>query len=145
MLETPTDLTDVAAGRPLVLYDGDCGLCERSVQFILERDPKERFVFAPLQSQLARDLIRSIGADPDRLETIVLRDEAGRMHLRSGAALRIAARLRAPWPLLAAGLVLPPLLRDGVYKWIARRRLRWFGSADSCRLPDPKRPARFLR
>lgn len=139
-----SDSERMQRGRPLVLYDGECGLCARSVQFVLERDRAGRFCFAALQSDLGRAVVDRAGGDPEQLDSMVLRDERDRVHFKSGAALRVAARLPWPWRAAAVGLLVPPLLRDAIYDFVARRRLRWFGTAESCRLPRAGESSRFL-
>lgn len=133
-----------AEGRPLLLYDGNCGLCDRSVQFVLRRDRGGHFRFAALQSEPARRLVAELGFDPEAVDSVILVDEEGNAARESTAALRTAARLGWPWRALAAALVLPRALRDPVYRFIAKRRLRWFGSADACRLPAPGEREQFL-
>ncbi|MEZ6016256.1 MAG: DCC1-like thiol-disulfide oxidoreductase family protein [Planctomycetota bacterium] len=133
-----------ADGRALLLYDGACGLCDRTVQFILRHDRAGRFCFAPLQAPAVRALVTEFGFDPDAVDSVVLVDERGEASRESTAALRTLARLGWPWRLGAVALALPALLRDPFYRFIARRRLRWFGAADACRLPSPGDRARFL-
>jgi predicted DCC family thiol-disulfide oxidoreductase YuxK len=132
----------------IVLFDGVCNLCNASVQFIIDRDPGATMRFAALQSPEGRRILAGFGhpavdAAAAGPETIVL-VEGGRVYDRSTAALRIARRLRAPWPLLAVMLVVPRALRDLVYRWAAARRYRWFGKTDACRVPTPELKARFL-
>lgn len=129
----------------IVLFDGVCNFCNASVQFIIDRDPTQRFRFAPLQSDVAKDLLRAHGVtppvgDPD---TIILVD-GDRIHMRSGAALRIARQLAGAWKLLAIFLVVPWFLRDLGYLIIAKNRYRFFGKSDTCRIPTPEFRARFL-
>jgi predicted DCC family thiol-disulfide oxidoreductase YuxK len=117
--------------HPAILFDGVCNLCNGAVQFIIARDPSAQFRFAPLDSAAARSLI----------------DEAtprGQMYTRSAAALRIARRLRFPWPLLYGFIIVPRPLRDAVYDLIARHRYRWFGKRDTCMVPTPDLRSRFL-
>ncbi len=126
-----------------MLFDGACNLCNASVQFVLRRDPGARFRFAALQSRAAIDLLAAAGwsgALPDSVALIA----DGRVQWRSAAALGIARRLRWPWPLLAAFVVVPRPVRDFVYDFVARRRLRWFGRRESCMVPTPELRARFL-
>jgi predicted DCC family thiol-disulfide oxidoreductase YuxK len=128
---------------PVVLFDGVCNLCNGSVRFIIERDPHKHFQFAPLQSEAATRLIR---ASPDSLalpDSIVLIDD-GRLYVRSAAALRIARRLRFPWPALWLFMVVPRPIRDRVYDLIARHRYRWFGKSDTCMVPTQEIRDRFL-
>ena len=129
----------------IVLFDGVCNFCNASVQFIIDRDPAQRFRFAPLQSDVAKDLLRAHGVtppvgDPD---TIILVD-GDRVHMRSGAALRIAGQLAGAWRILAIFLVVPWFLRDLGYLIIAKNRYRFFGKSDTCRIPTPEFRARFL-
>ena len=128
----------------LVLFDGVCNLCHGSVRFIVDRDPRGVFRFASLQSQVGAEAARALGADASQLDSILL-IEGGRLYRESTAALRIARRLSGLWPLLALFLVLPALLRDPVYRLIARYRYRWFGKTDVCRLPAPGEAERFLQ
>ena len=129
----------------IVLFDGVCNFCNASVQFIIDHDPAKRFAFAPLQSDVGKELLRERGVaapdgDPD---TIILVD-GDRVHMRSGAALRIARHLAGAWKLLAAFLVVPWFLRDLAYVIFAKNRYRLFGRSDTCRLPTPEFRARFL-
>jgi predicted DCC family thiol-disulfide oxidoreductase YuxK len=126
----------------VILFDGLCNLCAGSVRFVLERDSAGAFDFASLQSEAARRLIA--GRSPaDLPDSIVLVDTDG-VHLRSDAALRIAARLRRPWPVLALFRILPRALRDAVYDFVARRRYGWFGKRETCLVPTPELRNRFL-
>lgn len=128
---------------PLVLYDGTCGLCDRSVQLILRHDRAERFRFAALQSELGQRLLREHGLKADALDTVVL-VHAGRAYTKSRAALRVAGMMDRPWPLLRALLVVPRPVADFVYDRVANNRYRWFGRVDACMLPPPEVRARFL-
>ena len=127
----------------LILFDGVCNLCNGAVNFIIDRDPDGVFRFAPLQSDVAQEHLAGTPAAGTTLDTIVLVED-GTPYVRSTAALRIARRLTAPWPLLALFLAVPRPLRDAVYNWIARNRYDWFGRRDQCRLPTPDLKERFL-
>lgn len=131
--------------RPLLLFDGECGLCTSSVRFILDRDRTKALRFASLQSEFGRRVVTRHGLDPDELSTLVLVDERERLALRSTAALRVASEhLRFPWRLAGVFRIVPRFIRDGVYRWIARNRTRWFGTSDACELPAPGQPERFV-
>jgi predicted DCC family thiol-disulfide oxidoreductase YuxK len=127
----------------IVLFDGKCNLCARSVQFIIRRDARRRFRFAPRESDAGTALLAPYGMVETPPNSIVLISD-GRVYLRSDAALRIAAQLRWPWPLLGAFLLIPAPLRDCAYRFIAKRRYRWFGESDSCWVPTPELRSRFL-
>ena len=131
----------------VILFDGVCNLCNGAVLFVLDRDPRARFRFAPLQGDEAGRRLAAHGPEAERvraaLSSIVLLED-GVLHTRSTAALRIARRLRWPWPLLYAAIAIPAPVRDLVYDWVARNRYRWFGREEACRLPTPALRARFL-
>ncbi|MBI3943231.1 MAG: thiol-disulfide oxidoreductase DCC family protein [Chloroflexi bacterium] len=127
----------------MILFDGICNLCTRSVQFILKRDPRSYFRFASLQSPAGQRLLQAYGLPPNLVESVIL-IEHNRVYGRSDAALRIASHLSGGWPLLRVLLIVPRPIRDAVYSWIANRRYRWFGTAETCLVPSPNMRARFL-
>src|SRR5262249_30533824 len=92
------------ARHPILLFDGVCNLCHGGVRFVLDRDRTARFRFAPLQSDVGRDLVAKSGRDPDALGTMMLIDADG-AHEKSTAILRTARALGLPWswswPLIA--------------------------------------------
>jgi predicted DCC family thiol-disulfide oxidoreductase YuxK len=138
---------------PLLLYDGECGLCARSVQWVLEHDRVKAIRFAPLQGETAAPILARHGLAPDPQAgwgSLVLVDDPGgpreRVLQRSSAALAVGRSMGGPWPSMArfAGLV-PGTLRDAVYDVIARNRIRWFGKApDACRIPRRDERPRML-
>lgn len=129
---------------PVILFDGVCNLCNGAVNWLIDRDRDAHFKFASLQSDAARLALQAANAGNPLPDSIVLIDEAG-VHVRSDAALRIAAQLRWPWSSLRLLAIVPRVLRDAVYDMIARHRYRWFGQRDSCRLPGPGDRDRFLQ
>ncbi len=126
----------------MILYDAACGLCDRSVRFILKRDRKAVYRFAALGTEVAQGLAPGVetGAGAG---SVVLVDGDG-VYVRSEAAIRIAARLGAPWSWCRAGRLIPRSWRDAMYDFVAARRYRWFGAAEACELPDPSWRERFL-
>ena len=134
--------TSATGTSAVVIFDGLCHFCDRSVQFMLRHDRRDYFRFAPSQSDAARPLLArcNLSTAPG---TIVLVDADG-CWTRSTAALRIARALGAPWSILAVLLWLPVAVRDPVYALIARNRLRWFGRRDACRIPTAEEARRFL-
>ncbi|WP_019912952.1 thiol-disulfide oxidoreductase DCC family protein [Paenibacillus sp. HW567] len=130
-------------GKSVVLIDGVCHLCQGLVRFILPRDPKGRFLFAPLQSQISRELMLENGLVPGGLSTVVLL-ENGVCYTESAAVLRIARGLRFPWPAVYVFIIVPRPLRDSLYRFVARNRYRWFGRDEQCLVPTPEIRRRFL-
>jgi predicted DCC family thiol-disulfide oxidoreductase YuxK len=138
-------MAEVSGEPPVVLFDGVCNVCNRAVNFIIDRDPEGTFRFASLQSEAGRTMLQGFGrttpeGDP---ETIVVVDRS-RLYEQSGAMLRIARHMRGAWPLLTGLLVVPRPLRDALYRWAAARRYKWFGKSDTCRVPTQELRARFL-
>jgi predicted DCC family thiol-disulfide oxidoreductase YuxK len=130
--------------HPVLLFDGVCNLCNAAVRFIVRRDPRGRFRFASLQSDVAVRLLRIHGVMIENMpDSMVLIDEH-RIFTRSAAALRIVRRLQLPWRVLYALIIIPRPLRDWAYDFIARRRYRWFGRRDQCMMPSPEIQSRFL-
>ncbi|RED93185.1 putative DCC family thiol-disulfide oxidoreductase YuxK [Marinoscillum furvescens DSM 4134] len=128
----------------VILFDGVCNLCNSSVDFVIRRDKQKRFQFASLQSPEAEQLLKEAGSpQPTELESVVLVKE-DRVYNRSDAALEIARNLSGLWPLLYVFKLIPRALRDAVYRYIAKKRYRWFGKRDTCRLPDESEKERFL-
>src|SRR5436305_633661 len=89
----------MANEHPIVLFDGVCNLCNRSVQFIIQHDPQGRFRFASLQSELGAELRVRLGIDPQAIDSIIL-IEGDRWYRESDAALRIARGLSGAWKML---------------------------------------------
>ncbi len=129
--------------QSIILFDGVCNLCNSSIDFILKRDPKHRFLVGPLQEEVGQSLLKKHRIDGEYLDSLIL-IENGRIFKRSTGALRIARHLSGLWPILYPLIWIPAFLRDPVYDWIGRNRYRWFGKKETCRLPTPEEKARFL-
>jgi len=130
----------------VLLYDGLCGFCDRTVQFILARDPGGSMHFAPLQGEYARQVLSEHPSLRD-VDSLILVEAVAEPHLalvRSDAVLAIADYLGWPWRAAAAFRIVPRALRDWAYDLFARHRHRLFGRYDACPLPSPEVRARFL-
>lgn len=125
----------------IVLFDGECNFCDRSIQFIFKRDPKGHFRFASLQSEKGKALLHEYGLENIGMSSMVL-IKNGQAYTKSGAALRIAKHLSGLWPVLVIFLAVPPFIRNFVYDQIAKRRHRL--AKEKCELPTPEFRARFL-
>ena len=139
----------MADTNPIILYDGVCGLCNRLVQFLLKRDKEGRLRFASLQSDFAAKVLQRHGIDAKDLDTMNVIENyeqpGERVLQRSDAILRAGRELGGLWGVLAsAGKLVPRVLRDPVYRFVARNRYRVFGKYESCMLPDPNQRSRFL-
>jgi predicted DCC family thiol-disulfide oxidoreductase YuxK len=130
------------ASERIVVFDGVCNFCSRSVRFILEHDVRGRLRFAPLQSGIGRDLLERNGIDPADAQTFLLVD-GDNVYVRSDAALEIARDL-GRWRWLRVFGVLPRGLRDWMYAVLATNRYRWFGKRSVCFVPTEEQRARFI-
>ena len=119
----------IMKGKGMVLYDGYCNLCSRTVRWIVRNDPQKRFSFQPFPEPESR-----LGSEKE-LETVMLEMD-GKRYERSTAVIRIATGLRFPWPLLGVLFAIPRFIRDPLYNLVARNRKRWFGIRETCYLPD---------
>jgi predicted DCC family thiol-disulfide oxidoreductase YuxK len=132
-----------------VLYDGACGLCQRSVRLLLRADRRGVLSFTPLQGETAAALTAT-GRLPAGLGLSSMAFLRGGgtacedVLVRSDAVLAALTSAGGPWRLAGALRIVPRRLRDAVYDAVARRRYAWFGPADACRLPTPAERARFL-
>jgi predicted DCC family thiol-disulfide oxidoreductase YuxK len=129
--------------KPLVIFDGVCHLCQSSVQFIIQRDPKGIFNFVPMQSSTAQKILQNEYPEVLAGDTVLLVED-GEIYGKSEAALRICRRLRGPWRWLWIFRYVPETIRDGIYIFIARNRYKWFGRSQVCMMPRPEWTGRFL-
>jgi predicted DCC family thiol-disulfide oxidoreductase YuxK len=133
---------------PVLLYDGLCGFCDGTVQFILRHDRRGTLKFATLQGDFAREVIarQPEGGGVDSL-VLVGRDVASgeeRVFVRSEGALEVARYLGGTWHVARGVAIVPRFLRDWAYDAFARIRYRVFGRYDSCPIPTPEQRARFI-
>lgn len=129
--------------RPVLLFDGVCNLCTGSVQWLIERDPEDRFRFASLQSDAGQALLAELGLPADYVDSIVL-VEGEEYYTKSTAGLRVAKRLGLPYSAVYPLVVVPSVVRDRVYDFVANNRYEVFGRKDSCMVPSPEVRDRFL-
>jgi len=143
MIMSNSTLPAVTSAPPAtVFFDGVCGMCNESVDFIIRRDTQRRFRFAPLQGSTAAERLQ---VPPERLlKSIVLEDQSGQ-HFRSDAIWRILVGLGGLWAVAGRALwLIPRPVRNWGYDFIGERRYRIFGKKETCRLPSEEEVALFL-
>ena len=131
--------------QPVVVYDGVCLLCSRWIRFLLKHDQAGRYLFAAMQSDSGRTLLKSHGLDPDSPFSMLL-VENGHGYTDTTAIARVLRGLpdrRWHW-LSAAMLSVPRRLRDSVYRLVARNRYQLFGRSAQCFAPTPEQRERFM-
>lgn len=126
----------------IILFDGECNLCNSSVQFILKRDRIGYFQFASLQGEVGTKLLQQYDLQLDLNSFFLIED--GRFYSKSSAALRVCKHLDGAWKIFSIFLVVPSPIRDFFYKLIAKNRYKWFGKQESCMIPTPEIRNRFL-
>ena len=129
--------------RPIIVFDAECLLCSANAQFVLDHDRHGRFLLASMQGEAGSALYRRFGIDPTDPDTLIV-VEGDRVRRDSDAILAIWSGLGWPWRAGAMFRLVPRLLRDHVYRWVARNRYRLFGRRDTCWLPDPAFRDRML-
>lgn len=134
------------AGHPVLLFDGVCNLCNGYVDYVVRHDPEAVFRLAPLQSDVADEVVADCEReiDTDALEGFVLVEPDGSCYEKSTAVLRTLARLDTPLRHTKHLLYVPRFLRDLVYGAVARSRYTIFGRRETCRLPTEDEADRFL-
>ena len=130
-------------GSAIIFFDGLCNLCNGAVQFTIQRDPKDLFRFASLQSNFAQETLAPFQIEPKKGDSFVLL-ENGKIYQRSTAALSVVRKLKGLWPLLYAFIIVPQFIRDEIYNFIAKNRYKWFGKEESCWVPTQELKSKFL-
>ena len=130
--------------KKIVLFDGICNLCNRSVLFIIRRDHKDQFRFAALQSEIGEHFLKERHIDSAETDSIILYEPGVAYYTRSSAALIIGKSFGGIWRLLTVLEWIPRPIRDFFYNLIARNRYRWFGRKEFCMIPTPELQSKFL-
>ena len=131
-----------SSGSAVILFDGTCAFCERSVRFIATRD-NGYFKFGASQNEEGRALLARYGTTREAAKSLILIED-GEIHLRSTAVLRVAGRLTAPWRFARLFLLVPQPIRDAAYRVVAAVRHRVAGRSNACEIPPPEIRARLI-
>jgi predicted DCC family thiol-disulfide oxidoreductase YuxK len=128
---------------PIILFDGFCNFCNRTVHIIIEYDKDAQFQFAASQSTAGIDILQKFNLDQTSSASVILIDNE-KVYIKTDAVIQIAKQLSG-WPRLLMGLkIVPKFLRDFGYDLIAKNRYTLFGKKDSCRMPNESERNRFL-
>lgn len=127
----------------IVVFDAQCLLCNRWVQFLLRHDRRGVFQFASIQGAAGQALLARVHLRAEGLQTLLL-VEGGRTWQHTAALLRVLDGLGWPWRAAWAAWLVPAPLRDAAYRWLARNRYRFLGRSDTCMMPPADAAARFL-
>lgn len=123
---------ELPKGKKIILFDGDCNLCDAAVQYIIKYDKSDVFRFVSLQSELGQRLLKHIGIQSDKMDSIVLYEPGIAYYYKSSAALEIAKNLQGIFTLATLFRLLPSGIRDLLYDYVAKKRYKWYGKKESC-------------
>lgn len=130
--------------KNILFFDGVCNLCNASVAFILKREKSNKLLYASLQGETAKEILKNKGDYIDNLSSIVLYKN-NKIYDKSTAALLVAKDLKVLWPLFYYLFIWwPKPIRDTIYSWIAKNRYKWFGKQEQCMIPEKSVSHRFL-
>jgi predicted DCC family thiol-disulfide oxidoreductase YuxK len=127
----------------VIVFDGVCHLCNRWVQFLLPRDRQGKFRFAAMQGTSGKALLQQYGLDPDDPVSFLYLSN-GTAYTDTEAIIRVLSSLGGLWKGAKLLYLLPPFVRNALYRSLARNRYHWFGKMDYCMRPTPEWEARFL-
>ena len=139
-------IDNIPKNKKLILFDGVCNLCNSSVLYVLKHDKKNLFLFAPLQSEVGKDLIKihNININTNKTDSVILYTPEKGITYKSTAALKIASHLGFPRNMMAIFYIIPPFIRNWVYDYIAKNRYKWYGKKKTCMIPTPELKSKFL-
>lgn len=132
---------DVEA-NPIVLFDGVCNYCNTMVNFAIKWNKKRNLRFAPLQTDIGISL-RNKFSVPINTDSVVF-IEKNQAYIYSTAALKICKHLSFPAKLIYCFIIVPSIIREPIYKWVAANRYRWFGRKETCMIPTNEIKNLFL-
>jgi len=128
--------------RHIVIFDGVCNFCNSSVNFIIKRDPTGIFAFTPMQSGLAKELMRKHNINTSIDTFMLIKND--QCYVFSTAALEITKGLTGFWYLFNGFRIVPVVIRDFIYKAFARNRYVLFGKREICIVPNDEVRSRFV-
>ncbi|KQT91213.1 hypothetical protein ASG60_21490 [Methylobacterium sp. Leaf469] len=126
-----------------MIFDTRCILCSRWVHFLLRHEAETRLHFIGAWSPSGLALAARYGFEPQDLQKTYLVITEGVALKRSDAGLALLGHMKPPWRWLRLLRIVPKPIRDSVYDVVARNRYRWFGTIDTCLVPDPALRDRF--
>lgn len=130
--------------KKIILFDGVCNLCDSAVQFIIKHDSNDIFRFVALQSDLGEEIIKHLGIDTHKTDSIILFEPGLAYYYKSEAAFEIAKKLGGLFYLASIFSILPTSFSNFVYDYVAKNRYQWYGKKHICMIPSPALKAKFL-
>lgn len=130
--------------KKIILFDGECNLCDWSVQLLLRNDPKDIFRFASLQSKIGQNIQQKYNIDTNHMDSVILIDDINRYKSKTSAVFSMTRSMGKLWPLFNIFWIVPKPIRDWVYTFITKRRYQWFGRRNTCNIMTNDIKHKFL-
>ncbi len=124
--------------QKVILFDGVCGLCNKSIDMLIKLDKHGIFKYTSLQGEYVKTLDIA-----EELDSIVF-DEEGMLYYKSTAIIKIVRSLGGMGILANIFYIIPTFIRDFIYDVIAKYRYHIFGKMESCRMPNKGEEELFL-
>lgn len=137
-------MQNLPENKKIILFDGVCNLCDLAVQMIITHDKNDVFRFVALQSDLGLKIIKHIGIDIQKTDSIILYQPGFAYYYKSEAAFAIAKNLGGLFSLVSIFSIIPTSFSNYIYDYIAKNRYKWFGKKESCMIPTLALKAKFL-
>lgn len=137
-------MVNLPSNKKIILFDGVCNLCNSAVQFVIQHDKKDVFRFVALQSELGQEILKHIGVNPLNIDSIILYEPGIAYYYKSQAAIQISKNLGGFWNFATIFRIVPTIISNFIYDYIAKNRYKWYGKKESCMIPTPELKAKFL-
>ena len=137
-------IEDLPKNKKIILFDGVCNLCESVVQFVIKHDKKDIFRFVSLQSELGVAIIKYMGFDKLKIDSVMLYEPDRTLYYKAEAVFKIAKYLGGQFKFLTIFALIPNGISNLFYDYIARNRYKWFGKKEICMIPTAALQSKFL-
>jgi predicted DCC family thiol-disulfide oxidoreductase YuxK len=136
------EINKILNKQPILLFDGECGFCNRSILTFLKYEKNNRMHFAPLTSEVGIKLKSYFELDEKIDSVILIKDHSA--YIKTCAVLRLMPYLKGFWPVMIIFVIIPPFIRNSIYDVIAKNRMKIFGRVKNCALLPTEDKSRFL-
>lgn len=130
--------------KKIILFDGICNLCDASVQYVIKQDKKDSFRFVSLQSDLGQKIIKHIGIDTTKTDSVILYEPRIAYYYKAEAVIRIAKEIGGIYSFFTVFSILPNATLNYIYDYIAKNRYKWYGKKETCLIPTEEQKTKFL-
>ena len=122
----------------IIVFDGICGLCNKSIDLLMKLDTQKHFRYTSLQGKF----VKTLGIAQD-IDSIIFYED-GILYYKSTAILKILRSLGGIWIIGNIFYLIPNVIRDFIYDIIAKYRYKIFGKRESCRMPKEGEEELFI-